>query len=105
MRVKVSVAYGTDIDRLREILMEIGTSHESTAGDPEPRVRFRTFGNSGLDFELLVWIEDPEDRGRILDALNSEVYKKLAENGIEIPYPKRDVYIHQAPTKDQPAPH
>ena len=97
VRVKVGVAYGTDIDRLRDVLMQIGTSHPQTCDDPEPRVRFRQFGESSLDFELLCWIEEPVLRGRVLDALNTEVYKALAREGIEIPYPKRDVYIKQMP--------
>jgi MscS family membrane protein len=97
VRIKVGVAYGTDVDRLKEVLMEIGTAHPWTVNDPKPRVRFRTFGDSSLDFELLCWIEEPVLRGRVIDALNTEVYKALAREGIEIPYPKRDVYIKQMP--------
>ncbi len=97
VRVKVGVAYGTDIDRLREVLLDIGRSHPQTCDDPEPRVRFRQFGDWSLEFELLCWIKEPVLRGRVLDALNTEVYKALAREGIEIPYPKRDVYIKQMP--------
>jgi small-conductance mechanosensitive channel len=98
LRIKVGVAYGTDVDRLREILMEIATSHPLTCEDPEPRVRFRNFGDSSLDFELLCWIEEPVLRGRVIDTLNTQIYKRLAVEGIEIPYPKRDVYIRQMPS-------
>lgn len=97
VRIKVGVAYGSDIDRLREILTEIGVAHPRTCDDPEPRVRFRQFGESSLDFELLCWIEEPVLRGQVVDALNTEIYKRLAREGIEIPYPKRDVYIRQMP--------
>lgn len=93
IRIKVSVAYGTDIDRLREVLMEIAASQHDVCTDPEPRVRFRTFGESSIDFELLGWISEPVLRGRVVDALNCAVYKRLMEEEIEIPYPKRDVYI------------
>jgi MscS family membrane protein len=68
--------------------------------DPEPRVRFRQFGASGLNFELLVWIETPSLRGRAVDRLNSEVYKQFASNGIEIPYAKQDVYIKELPKRN-----
>ncbi len=95
--VKVGVAYGSDIDKVRETLMSIGLAEPSVCQDPEPRVRFRTFGASGLDFELLVWIEDPALRGRIIDTLNSQVYKTFMAQGIEIPYAKRDLYIKEMP--------
>jgi small-conductance mechanosensitive channel len=60
-------------------------------------VRFRAFGDSGLDFELLVWIDEPVLRGRLSDVLNCEIYKEFEKRGIEIPFPKRDVYIRQMP--------
>jgi small-conductance mechanosensitive channel len=97
IRVKVSVAYGSDVDHLREVLMDVARNHPDTCDNPEPRVRFRAFGDSSLDFELLCWIEEPVLRGRVLDALLGEVYKRLGAEGIEIPYPKRDVYIREMP--------
>jgi small-conductance mechanosensitive channel len=101
VRVKVGVAYGSDVDRVRQVLMEIAEGNPSIDEEPEPRVRFRRFGESGLDFELMGWIHEPVLRGRVLDALNTEVYKRFAVEGIEIPYPKRDVYLHQvSPSED-----
>jgi small-conductance mechanosensitive channel len=97
VRVRVGVAYGSDVDRVKELLLKIGTENPATCNDPEPRVRFTQFGESSLDFELLCWIDEPVLRGRVLHALNTEVYKTLAKEGIEIPYPKRDVYIRQMP--------
>ena len=99
IRVKIGVAYGTDIDQVREILMDIATNEPLVTETPEPRVRFRNFGASSLDFELLCWIEDPELRGRTLDKLNVAVYKKLNEHEIEIPYSKQDLYIKELPLK------
>ena len=101
VRVKVGVAYGSDVDRVRQVLMEIAEGNPSIDEEPEPRVRFRRFGDNGLDFELMGWIHEPVLRGRVLDALNTEVYKRFAVEGIEIPYPKRDVYLHQvSPSED-----
>jgi MscS family membrane protein len=97
IELKVGVAYGSDIDQVRQILLEIGEAEEGLCDEPEPRVRFRNFGDSGLDFELLGWVENPELRGRILDSMNSAVYKRFLKEGIEIPYPKRDLYIKQMP--------
>jgi len=97
IRIKVGVAYGSDVDRLKEILQEIAERHPDTCTDPAPRVRFRSFGDFSLDFELLCWITEPKMRGRVIDALNTEIYKRLGQEGIEIPYPKRDVYIKEMP--------
>ena len=100
IRVRVGVAYGSDIDHVRATLMDVALNHETVCRSPEPRVRFRSFGDSGLDIELLCWIDEPVLSGRVLDALNTEVYKRFLKEGIEIPYPKRDVYLYsmqQAP--------
>ena len=95
IRIAVSIAYGSDIDVAREALMNCSVDADGVCSDPEPRVRFRRFGESGLDFELLVWLEDPAQRGRVLDLLNTRVYRGLAVAGIEIPYNKLDVYVKE----------
>ena len=97
IRVKIGVAYGTDIDQVEQILMDIATNEALATKTPEPRVRFRQFGASSLDFELLCWIEDPELRGRALHQLNSAVYKRFNDEKIEIPYSKQDLYIKELP--------
>ena len=70
------------IDRVREILMEIAEKEPLVTNTPTPRVRFRTFGASSLDFELLCWIEDPELRGRTLNKLNVAVYHRFNDENI-----------------------
>ena len=60
-------------------------------------MRFRAFGPSSLDFELLCWVEKPVLRGRVSHALNSEVYKQFLKKGIEMPFPQREVHIKSAP--------
>jgi small-conductance mechanosensitive channel len=97
VRIKVSVAYGSDIDKVREVLLACAAEGSYVCDEPAPRIRFRRFGDSGLDFELLVWVEMPKLRGRLTDELNERVYKAFAAASIEIPYPKRDVYIKQMP--------
>ncbi len=97
IRIAVSVAYGSDIDQVREILTNIALNQKAVCKDPEPRVRFRSFGASGLDFELMCWIAQPVLRGRMIDALNCEVYKRFIKEGIEIPYSKQDLYIKELP--------
>ncbi len=97
LRVKVGVAYGTAVDTVRDVLMDIAKNEPLVCKRPEPRVRFRVFGASSLDFELLCWIDDPELRGRAMDKLNDAVYKKFTEDNIEIPYAKQDLYIKGLP--------
>jgi small-conductance mechanosensitive channel len=102
IRIKVGVAYGSDLQATRAVLLEAATEHPDVCAEPEPRVRFRSFGDSGLDHELLCWIDGPVLRGRVTDALNTAVYEKLNAAGIEIPYPKRDVYLHWAEGHEPP---
>ncbi|MEW8625557.1 MAG: mechanosensitive ion channel family protein [Candidatus Thiodiazotropha sp.] len=99
IRVSVGVAYGVDIDEVKTILLSIAQDTSEVCNDPEPRVRFRTFGASSLDFELLCWVDNPELRGRVIDTLNSTIYKKFLEQGVEIPYSKQDLYIKELPVQ------
>ena len=57
----------------------------------------RGFGPSSLDFQLMGWIGNPQDRGRVLHELYIDTYKAFARSGIEIPYTKTDVYIKEMP--------
>jgi small-conductance mechanosensitive channel len=97
VRLKIGVAYGSDIDRVKEILVQTASADPLVCSVPAPRIRFRQFGPSSLDFELLFWVDTPEDKGRSLDSLNTAVYKRLNEERIEIPYAKQDLYIKGLP--------
>ncbi|MEZ5332373.1 MAG: mechanosensitive ion channel family protein [Thermoanaerobaculia bacterium] len=102
LRVKVGVAYGSDIDRVRAILTEVALREELVVEQPEPRVRMRGFGDSSLDFELLCWVELPVQRGQALDQLYTAVYKRFQAEGVEIPFPQRDVWIRAAGSAGEP---
>ncbi len=95
--IAVGVAYGTDLDRLCEVLIDLAVAHQEVCIDPKPRMRLRGFGASSVDFDLLVWIEHPEYKGRISHELYMRIYKTLGEEGIEIPYSKQDLYIKELP--------
>jgi small-conductance mechanosensitive channel len=97
IRVRVGVAYGSDTDQVERILLQVARGEVRVCESPEPRVRFRTFGPSSLDYELLCWIEEPELRGRVLHHLNTAVYKTFNREGVEIPYSKHDLYIKELP--------
>ena len=97
VRVSVGVAYGSDVDQICELLQEIAVEHKEVCTHPEPRTRMRGFGASSLDFDLMVWIEHPEYRGRIQHELYMQIYKTFAAEDIEIPYAKQDLYIKEFP--------
>lgn len=98
-RIPVGVSYNADIDLVKSVLMAIAMGEELVLKDPEPRVRFRRFGASALDFELLVWIDQPALKGRLVDILNSQIYKQFKINNIEIPFSKHDLYIKEFPAR------
>lgn len=99
IRAKIGCAYGSDIALVERILLAVAGEEKELCETPLPVVRFRGFGDSSLNFELMVWIVNPGDRGRILHQLYGAVYRAFAENGVEIPYPKRDLYIKELPRK------
>ena len=93
VRVNVSVAYGTDINKAKQILMDIASTSKEVCNDPAPRVRFRELGDSGLIFQLLFWIEKPEMRGRVIDSVNGMIYERFRDEKIEIPFPQQTIHI------------
>lgn len=97
IRVQVGVAYGSDIDHVEAVLMRVAGEQPLVCAEPEPRVRFRTFGASSLDYELLCWVDEPELRGKALHHLNSAVYKAFNAERIEIPFAQQDVHIKELP--------
>ncbi len=100
IRVKIGVAYGSDIDQVMDVLEKVALDHAEILDDPSPRVRFRNFGDSSLDFELLGWISKPVNRGRVHHELNCNVYKALNDNDIEIPFPQRDLHVRTMPAPE-----
>ena len=94
--VEVGVAYGSDVDHVREVLARAAASVEHVLSDPEPRIRFNLMGDSALTFRVLCWIREPVFRGETIDGLNTAIYKALNAEGISIPFPQRDVHLYPA---------
>jgi small-conductance mechanosensitive channel len=93
-RIPVGVAYGTDPKAVEEALLEAAGRSENVLPDPPPRVWFREFGESALQFELLCWTSTLLHRaGSFRSELNHLVYESLKARGIEIPFPQRDIHI------------
>jgi len=93
LRVPVGVAYGTDVTRVMDLLLEVGRSQPQVLKQPEPDVLFVGFGESSLDFELRFWVGQFQDGAATKSAVTVGVNKVLKENGIEIPFPQRDLHL------------
>ncbi len=103
VRAAVGVSYDSDPEQVEEVLLSALDDVPEVLSSPAPRVRFRRFGDSSLDFELLAWVRDPADRGRVLHEINKNIFKRLAAAGIEIPFPQRVVHLAPGESQDQAA--
>ena len=99
IRVPVGVAYGSDLDQVLEILETVANDHPELCQQPDPRVRVRNFGDSSINIELLVWIEEAQDRGRLCHELLMNIYTQFKHHKVEIPYNKSDLYIKELPER------
>ena len=103
IRIPVSVAYGSNTEQVRDLLTGIARDYRDTiTGHPDmhdPKVMFLSFGDSSLDFELRFFVRDIQKRIDILSDINFAIDKAFRENGIEIPFPQRDVHIRTATTR------
>jgi small-conductance mechanosensitive channel len=94
IRVPIGVAYGSDIDLLEKVLLEIADENPKALKDPKPSVLFDSFGDNSLNFELALWTASMTTRPRrFISTINFAIEKKLRENNIEIPFPQRDLHI------------
>ncbi len=99
-RVPVGVAYGSDVELVRQKLIEAGKEDPHTLDDPAPSVFFVEFGDSSLNFELVAWSDEMSHRPRrYVSDLNFAINKKFREAGIEIPFPQRDLHFRTGVVK------
>ncbi len=97
VKIPISVAYGSDIRRAKEILMEIcrdaAVNTPYILTDPVPNVYFLEFGASSLDYMMVIWAKKFNMSWEIKDHINFEIERRFAEEGIEIPFPQMDVHM------------
>ena len=95
--VPVGVAYGSDVEKVREVLLHAARQHPLVIGDgtrvSAPKVLFRGFGDSALNFELRFFIRIVDQRLATVSDLNFAIEKGLREANIEIPFPQRDLHL------------
>jgi potassium efflux system protein len=93
IRVGVGVAYGSDTDRVKGVLLDVARAEPRVLPAPPAEVRIEEFGESSLAFALLCWIADPREDLRIASALRFAIDAAFRREGIEIPFPRRDLRI------------
>jgi small-conductance mechanosensitive channel len=99
-RLPIGVAYGSDVNKVREALIAAAREHSATLSDPEPTAYLEKFGDSTIDFELVAWTQEMSYQPRRYRSdLNYLIYKHLTAAGIEIPYPQRDLHIKSGTLK------
>ena len=94
LRIPLSVAYESDIERAKVLLIEAAKQVEGVKLTPEPIVIVRGFGASDIQLQLRVWILEARNRRRIADEITGKAVSAFADAGVEIPYPKRELIIH-----------
>ncbi len=95
IRVNVSCAYESDLDRVEEVLMQVAQEQENICDYPAPRIRFRNFAASGVDVQLMGWIDEPEKRGLTIHLVIKAIHRAFDRHDIEIPYPRFVSIAHQ----------
>lgn len=91
--VEVGVAYGSDVQLVKKILLHEADAHSKTVDQPKPFVRFINFGNSSLDFELCFWSHEVWTIEDVKSDLRFAIDKAFREQNIVIPFPQSDLHI------------
>lgn len=91
--IAVSVAYGSDIEKVREVLLKCGASHPEVARWPKPQVIFKHFGDSALDFELRVHLDNIVHYWTVSSEIRFAIDKAFREAGIQMPFPQTEIHL------------
>ncbi len=93
-RIPVSVAYSSDVEQVTKLLLDVAKENSDVVREPKPTVRIKEFGDNGIEFQLLVWTESQTHRrGLFTSNINFGIIKKFNANGIQIPFPQRDLHL------------
>lgn len=99
--VTVGVAYGSDLELVKKLLLQAANEQPAVLKDPEPRALFLSFGASTLDHELRVYVGQLSERTNTTDALNRRINELFAENNIDIAFNQLDVFIKNNDTGEE----
>lgn len=97
--VNVGVAYGSDVQLVKKVLLNVAENNKDITHNPTPFVRFLDFGDSSLDFQLYFWTNKSFEVENIKSELRFEIDQAFRQNNITIPFPQRDLHIKSDLTK------
>ena len=95
LNIPIGVAYGSDLDKVKIALLEAARSVKEVLSDPAPIVHFSGFGDSALDLQIRVWINEPRNHTVIGSKINFAIDEAFRKYNIEIPFPQRDIYVRR----------
>jgi small-conductance mechanosensitive channel len=95
VRINIGIAYDANLQKAKEIILRVAQATEWIAADPPPKVVVRNFGESSVDLQLRVWINDARKRMDTISYITDKVKETFDAEGVEIPYPKRDIFVTQ----------
>ena len=96
-KFKVSVAYGSDLEKVMKIFFKTAENHPNVVNEKnfEPLVRFTDFGESGLEFTIILWVDEVMNQWKVLHDLRLEIDELFRKENITIPFPQRTVWLNQ----------
>jgi small-conductance mechanosensitive channel len=94
-RVNIGVAYGTDVEKVKQLLVEIALQVPELLAEPKPEAYFISFGDFSLNLSLFFWVDDYTRLVPVTDRINSRIITRFREQGIEIPFPTRTVLMEK----------
>ena len=95
VRISVGIAYEADINKAKDLIKKVALELEWVMREPAPKVVVRNFGNSSVDLQARIWIREPRRRMDTISHVTDRIKEVFQQEGIEIPYPKRVIYIKQ----------
>ncbi|HTT41241.1 MAG TPA: mechanosensitive ion channel domain-containing protein [Burkholderiales bacterium] len=102
--LSIQVSYGSDIDLALQLMEQAARTHRRVIADPAPVAVLKSFGESGIELAMYVWIADPEaGKGNLTSDLYRDIWKRFNDAGVEVPFPRREVRILR-PAKTAPQP-
>lgn len=94
LRLPVGIAYGSDVEAVHKILLEAAKGQAGVLSTPPPQVIFKGFGDSSLDFELMIWTAEPSRQLTLKSNLYFQIEATFRQHQVEIPFPQRDLHLH-----------
>jgi small-conductance mechanosensitive channel len=94
--IGVGVSYDSDLDTVLRCLEEVADENRKVLKSPAPLVHLNEFGDSSWNMVLRCWIPDPKQHFIIRSALNCAIVRKFRDNGVEIPFPQRDLHVRSS---------